>query len=98
MDFKDVSETEYQTALSVSPFIDPRCNGVDEIVKNIAKAIQSAMNSVAVSDNADKLKGVIKTMSLFDMGFKVTLDGLTYQKGLNENSFFKSVSSYTEKL
>jgi len=98
MEIEDVSEIALQTAMSFKPFIDRNCSEHTEIVRDFAKSIQSCMNSVAVSDNADKLKHVIRTISLFDIGFKVSLDGLTYQKGVNENSFFKAVSQYTEKL
>jgi len=44
----------YQVAMSFKPFIDPKCSEHGEIVKDMAKSINSAIHYVVIENNKNK--------------------------------------------
>lgn len=90
----------YKTAIAFKPFIDPKCSEHMEIIKDMAKAINNA-NRVFFNENQPVNKDLIEQVEqlteklhkivAFENMETVHMDGLTYRKAINENSFYTSI-------
>jgi hypothetical protein len=84
----NIEETNgYKIAIAFKPFIDPKCTEHMEIVKDMAKSINSGFKNI---DNYIKK---LETQLAFERGERVVFNGVTYQKGINEHSFQSAMDS-----
>ena len=98
MNEQAIEETQgYKLAIAFKPFIDPKCTEHMEIVKDMAKAINGAFLKFVNQPCGEKMEllheiDLLKKMLAFEKGERVNINGLVYQKGINENSFYTELN------
>lgn len=94
-----LEETQgYALACTIKPFFDSKMklSDVNETINDFGKSINNAF----LRDKSSKiqaLKELVEKTILFSKGEKVELNGCFYQKGINENSFYKEVENIKNK-
>lgn len=84
----------FEIAIAFKPFIDSKCTEHIEIVKDMARAINrhiDALKSPELREQNDHLKSIIEKIKAFEAGDTVQMGGLTFRRGINENSFYNSI-------